>query len=80
MAFRYCIRQKFRQEKYFANFASGRQWQKFYRQIFSQPTGPLLCELSSPTIAAANAAVNNLQQAMPKGVGAKKRGSYMIVG
>ena len=37
------------------------------------PTGPL-CELSSPAIAAANAAVNNLQ---PRGVGAKKRGSYM---
>jgi len=39
--------------------------------------GPLSCELSSPAIAAANAAVNNLQQAMPRGVGAKKRGSYM---
>ena len=33
------------------------------------PMGPL-CELSS----SANAAVNNLQ---PRGVGAKKRGSYM---
>ena len=31
-------------------------------------------EMSSPAIAAANAAVNNLQ---PRGVGAKKRGSYM---
>ena len=30
--------------------------------------------MSSPAIAAANAAVNNLQ---PRGVGAKKRGSYM---
>ena len=37
------------------------------------PTGPLSCELSSPAIAAAN----DLQQAMPRGVGAKKRGSYM---
>ena len=41
------------------------------------PTGPLSCELSSPTIAAANAAVNNLQQAMPRGMGVEKRGSYM---
>ena len=32
------------------------------------PTGPL-CELSSPAIAAANAAVNNLQ---PRGVGGEK--------
>ena len=39
-------------------------------------TGPLSCELSSPAIAAANAAVNILQQAMPRGMGAKKRGSY----
>ena len=39
--------------------------------------GSLSCELSSPTIAAANAVVNNLQQAMPRGMGAKKRGSYM---
>ena len=39
--------------------------------------GPLSCELSSPVIAAANAALNNLQQAMPRGMGVKKRGSYM---
>ena len=38
---------------------------------------PLSCELSSPAIAVANAAVNNVQQAMPRGVGVKKRGSYM---
>ena len=41
-------------------------------QDLPNPVGPLLCELSSPTIAAANAAVNNLRQAMPRGVGAKK--------
>ena len=40
-------------------------------------TGPLLCEVSSLAIAVANAAVINLQQAMPRGVGVKKRGSYM---
>ena len=41
------------------------------------PTGPLSCELSSSAITAANAALNNLQQAMPRSVGVKKRGSYM---
>jgi len=41
------------------------------------PMGTLSCELSSPAIAADNAAVNNLQQAMPRGVGAKKWGSHM---
>ena len=41
------------------------------------PTGPLSCKLSSPVIAAANTAVNILQQAMPRGVGVKKWGSYM---
>ena len=46
-------------------------------QDLPNPTGPLSCELLSPAIAAANAAVNNLQQAMPRGVGVKKRGSYM---
>ena len=46
-------------------------------RVLPNPTGPLLCELSSPAIAAANAAVNNLQQAMPRGVRAKKRGLYM---
>ena len=46
-------------------------------RVLPNLTGPLSCELSSPAIAAANAAVNNLQQAMPRGVRAKKRGSYM---
>ena len=109
----YRIWQKFRQEKIFTNFASERQWQKFFRRIFSptvnfdtlnflfaynyfntcartrvltavsnslslstvkmsifkyfstaprdlpNPTGPLSCELSSPAIAAANAAATN---------------------
>ena len=54
--------------------------ENFFIEYFPNPTGPLSCELSSPAIAAANTAVNNLQQTMPKGVGAKKRGSYMIVG
>ena len=31
----YRIRQKFRQEKFFTNFASGCQWRKFFRRIFS---------------------------------------------
>ena len=49
----------------------------FSLNIFPILRGPLLCELSSPAIAAANAAVNNLQQAMPRSVGVKKGGSYM---
>ena len=31
----YRIRQKFRQEKFFANFASGRQWRKIFCRKFS---------------------------------------------
>ena len=46
----------------------------FSSNIFPILRGPLSCELSSPAIAADNAAVNNL---LPRGVGAKKRGSYM---
>ena len=49
----------------------------FFVEYFPNPTGPLSCELSSPAIAAANAAVNNLQQPMSRGEGAKKRGSYV---
>ena len=41
------------------------------------PAGLLSCELSPPAIAEANATANNLQQAMPRSVGVKKRGSYM---
>ena len=47
--------------------------ENFFVEYFPNPMG----ELSSPAIAAANAAVNNLQQAMPRSVGVKKRGSYM---
>ena len=51
--------------------------ENFFVKYFPNPTGPLSCKLSSPAIAAANAAVNNLEQAIPRGVGVKKRGSYM---
>ena len=43
----------------------------FSSNIFPILRGPLSCDLSSPAIAAANAAVNNLQQAMPRSVGVK---------
>ena len=48
--------------------------ENFFVEYFPNPTGPLSCELSSPAIAAANAAVNNF---MSRGEGAKKRGSYV---
>ena len=51
--------------------------ENFFVEYFPNPTGPLSYELSSPAIAAANAAVNNLQQPMSRGKGAKKRGSYV---